>query len=216
MVRASDEFIKSRRYAEELVKRWSESRRRYETKPVHPVTARVNFQRAFAYRIGKRLSEAKIAAYVQAVQAERLTAGVAIALRDKEIEISDLYRLKSLARGHWHGSWRVRRLLRARQQGRRPRRPHRPPRRRGRDRRFPHEHLAMTLDDQRSRVYAAEDLAAGSDRSAEHPVLQVAGFEDHPAVSSDVSGMSQRCSATPTRCSTWTGCTSAGNGRTTG
>ena len=104
MVRASDEFIKSGRYAEELVERWSESRRRYEIKPVHPVTARVNFQRAFAYRIGKRLSEAKIAA-TQAVEAERPTAGVAVALRDKEIEISDLYRSKSLARGHWQGSW---------------------------------------------------------------------------------------------------------------
>ena len=34
----------------------------------------------------------------------------------------------------------------------------------------------MTLDDQRSRVYAAEDLAARIlDRSAEHPVLEVAG-----------------------------------------
>jgi hypothetical protein len=104
MVRASDEFIKSRRYAEELVEKWSPSRRRWEVKPVAPVTARVNFQRAFAARIGRRLAEAQAVA-TEAVTAERPTAGVAVALRDKEIEIVDHYRAHSTARGHWQGSW---------------------------------------------------------------------------------------------------------------
>jgi hypothetical protein len=104
MVRSSDEFIKSGRYAEELVERWSDARRRWEVRPVHPMTARVNFQRAFAARIGRRLSAARTVA-TEEVAAARPAAGVALALRDKDIEISDLYQAKSTARGHWRGSW---------------------------------------------------------------------------------------------------------------
>jgi hypothetical protein len=104
MVRASDEYVKSGRYAEELVEKWSPSRRQWEAKPVHAVTARVNFQRAFALRIGRRLATTK-AAVTAAVDVERPTVGVALALRDKEIEIRDHYRARSRARGHWEGSW---------------------------------------------------------------------------------------------------------------
>ncbi len=175
MVRASDEFIKSGRYAEELVERWSESRRRYEIKPVHPVTARVNFQRAFAYRIGQAALRGEDRRHAgrrgRATDGRRRGRVAGQGDRDLRPVPVEVAGSRSLA-----GFLGVRRLLRARQPGRRPRRPHRPPRRRGRDRRFPHEHLAMTLDDQRSRVYAAEDLAARIlDRSAEHPVLEVAG-----------------------------------------
>lgn len=104
MVRASDEFIKSGRYAEEMVEKWSSSRRRWEVKPIHATTARVNFQRAFALRIGRRLADAKSAA-TESVEAERPAVGVALVLRNKEIEIADHYRAHSRARGHWQGSW---------------------------------------------------------------------------------------------------------------
>jgi hypothetical protein len=103
MVRASDDYVKRGRHADELIDTWSSSRRRWEAKPVHAVTARVNFQRAFALRIGQRLAAAKTAA-TETVAVERPAAGVALALRDKEIEIHDHYKAHSRARGHWEGS----------------------------------------------------------------------------------------------------------------
>ncbi len=103
MVRASDEFISSRRYADELVERWSQRHRRWELRPISPITARLSFQRAYAERIGRRLHQARRAATAEVTQ-ERPTAGVALALRDKEIEIADHYRAHSTARGTWQGS----------------------------------------------------------------------------------------------------------------
>jgi hypothetical protein len=103
MVRASDEFIKSRRYAAEQVERWSDRYRRWELRPISPITARLSFQRAFADRIGRRLQQAKQAATDEVVQ-QRPAASVALALRDKEIELVDHYRTHSTARGTWQGS----------------------------------------------------------------------------------------------------------------
>jgi len=103
MVRSSDEFIKSRRYATEQVERWSAQQRRWELRPVSPITARLSFQRAYAQRIGRRLHEARQAATDRVVE-RRPTAGVALALRDKEIELVDHYRAHTTARGTWQGS----------------------------------------------------------------------------------------------------------------
>lgn len=103
MVRASDEFIKSKAYATERVKHFSRLSRRWERKPVSPITARLSFQRAYAARVGKRLDEAKRAATVEA-KVQRPSAGVALALRDKELELKDHYQAHSQARGTWKGS----------------------------------------------------------------------------------------------------------------
>ena len=134
MVRASDEFIKSGRYAEESTTRWSAAERRWVTRPIHATTARVNFQRAFAGRVGQRLKDARARATAERVRSSAVGAdapwasdamsgaaavasgeqtshpsntssGVALALRAKEIEIADHYRANSTARGHWQGSW---------------------------------------------------------------------------------------------------------------
>ncbi len=118
MVRASDAYIKSGRYAEELVarqvrvegsgrySRWS-GQMRYDyveqERPVHPSTARINFQFAFARRIGKRLAAAKQSAQQQAVAEDR-GSGVELVLRAREVELADHYKATSTARGSWRAS----------------------------------------------------------------------------------------------------------------
>jgi len=73
---------------------------------VHATTARINFQQAFAERIGERLTTARQEAEQQAVEhtpeAER--SGVALVLRDKELELTNHYRSNSTARGSWGGN----------------------------------------------------------------------------------------------------------------
>ncbi len=118
MVRASDAYIKSGRYAEELVARqvrvegsgrysyWA-GNMRYDyveqERAVHPSTARINFQFAFARRIGKRLAAAKQSAQKQAVAEDR-GSGVELVLRAREVELADHYRATSTARGSWRAT----------------------------------------------------------------------------------------------------------------
>jgi hypothetical protein len=117
MVRASDAYIKSGDYAlEKVIKRvavttpgrfggWRQEYQ-YVAKPVHATTARINFQQAFARRIGARLAE------VRKQTEERLIAegpaqegnGVALVLRNREVELADHYKANSSARGSWPGS----------------------------------------------------------------------------------------------------------------
>ncbi len=115
MVRASDEYIKSKRYAQETVGRWVRvppdraSWRRpaqeWQERPVHATTARVNFQQAFAARIGARLKQASQQAQQQAVAADTSgTSGVELVLRAREVELREHYRSVSTARGHWRGT----------------------------------------------------------------------------------------------------------------
>jgi len=118
MVRASDSYIKSGQYAEELVARqvrvegsgrysyWAGNMRyKYveEERPVHPSTARINFQLAFATRIGKRLAAAKKSAQDQAV-AEDPGTGVELVLRAREVDLAAHYKATSTARGSWRAS----------------------------------------------------------------------------------------------------------------
>ena len=116
MVRASDEYIKSRRYARETVGRWVRvppdpasfwrpATQEWQERPVHATTARMNFQQAFAARIGTRLGEAKQQAQRQAVAADVSgTSGVELVLRAREVELRDHYRATSTARGAWRGA----------------------------------------------------------------------------------------------------------------
>jgi hypothetical protein len=115
MVRASDEYIKSKRYAQETVGRWVRvppdpaSWRRptqeWQERPVHATTARVSFQQAFAARIGARLKQASQQAQRQAVAADTSgTSGVELVLRAREVELKEHYRSASTARGSWRGT----------------------------------------------------------------------------------------------------------------
>jgi len=119
MVRASDAYIKSGDYARELVTKrvrvagggrygsWND-RSDYELaeRPVHATTARINFQQAFAVRIGERLTQARQNAEQQMVAelpaADR--SGVALVLRNREVELVDHYKSNSTARGSWGGA----------------------------------------------------------------------------------------------------------------
>ncbi|MBD0321858.1 MAG: DUF2786 domain-containing protein [Aldersonia sp.] len=109
MVRASDAYIKSGAYRKELTDRLvTETRRgrrvqRWTRAPVAAVTARLNFQLAFADRIGQRLAAAKQEAEQEAVEHDR-SSSTALALRDKEIELHDFYSETSEARGTWRGA----------------------------------------------------------------------------------------------------------------
>ncbi|MFX0574257.1 DUF2786 domain-containing protein [Nocardia nepalensis] len=108
MVRASDQYIKSGQYrsatVEKIVteKRWGRKVQRRVQAPVAAVTARLNFQMAFAARIGRRLAEVKAEVEAEVVP-ETVSAGTALALRNKEIELTDFYKRTSEARGTWRG-----------------------------------------------------------------------------------------------------------------
>ncbi len=114
MVAASDGYLKSGAYRGEKASRvvtrdngWY-SRRVVEEKELSPITARLNFQSAFATRIGARLTEARDAAREEAMTAPdvgpRTSASTALALRNKEIEVNDYYKQQSTARGSWRPS----------------------------------------------------------------------------------------------------------------
>lgn len=118
MVRSSDEYIKSKRYAQETIGRWVRvdgprpgwrgPSQEWQERPVHATTARVSFQQAFAARIGARLKQARAQAQQQAVEADTSAlsggSGVEIVLRAKEVELQDHYRSNSTARGSWRGT----------------------------------------------------------------------------------------------------------------
>jgi len=114
MVAACERFLRSGRHKQELT--WGRDGRtgRLVRRPVHGVTARINFQNAFAGVIGERLTEARRQANREAelqyaqpadpVVGERLgTSSVAVAIREKELEIKDFYSETSEARGAWRG-----------------------------------------------------------------------------------------------------------------
>ncbi len=73
-------------------------------RPTPTITARLNFQLAFAARIGVRLTEAREEALAAATEAEDSRPGTAIALRDKDLELKDFYRQASQARGTWRAT----------------------------------------------------------------------------------------------------------------
>ncbi|WP_024796894.1 DUF2786 domain-containing protein [Tomitella biformata] len=114
MVRDSDAYIRSGAYRDEMTVRTVVERRgrqRISTqvrKPVAGVTARLNFQTAYAARIGRRLSETKQETEQAAIDASPATSSeTALVLRNKEIELKDYYSSNSQARGTWRGGARA-------------------------------------------------------------------------------------------------------------
>ncbi|MFF0456160.1 DUF2786 domain-containing protein [Nocardia africana] len=112
MVRASDHYIKSGAYKSATVEkvvvetRWGRKVQRRIQAPVAAVTARLNFQMAFADRIGRRLVQVKADVEAEAVDADTTaaeSAGTALALRNKDLELTDFYSRTSEARGTWRG-----------------------------------------------------------------------------------------------------------------
>lgn len=109
MVAASDNYLKSGAYKGETSARVVTERRGWvarrvvEKKQLSPITARLNFQSAFAERIGKRLAQARDEARAQAVADDggRTDSGTALVLRNKEIEVRDFHKETSTARGTW-------------------------------------------------------------------------------------------------------------------
>lgn len=73
-------------------------------RPTPTITARLNFQLAFGARIGQRLAEARDEARAAATGKHDSRPGTAIALRDKDLELSDFYRQASQARGTWRAT----------------------------------------------------------------------------------------------------------------
>jgi hypothetical protein len=73
-------------------------------RPTPTITARINFQLAFGARIGKRLAEARDEARDQATKARDSRPGTAIALRNKDLELTSFYREASQARGTWRAT----------------------------------------------------------------------------------------------------------------
>ncbi len=71
-------------------------------RPTPTITARLNFQLAFGARVGQRLSEAKADAEREADRQDR--PGTALALRNKDLELTSFYRQSSSARGTWRAS----------------------------------------------------------------------------------------------------------------
>ncbi|MFC0316245.1 DUF2786 domain-containing protein [Gordonia phosphorivorans] len=113
MVAASDAYLKSGAYksetAQQVVTRdygpWR--RRVVEEKALSPITARLNFQSAFAERIGARLLQARDEQRGEALRAEGSgpgTPSTALALRNKELAVADYHRRESTARGSWRPS----------------------------------------------------------------------------------------------------------------
>ncbi|MEU1983598.1 DUF2786 domain-containing protein [Nocardia sp. NPDC019395] len=118
MVQASDRYIKSGAHRSATMEKVVVERRRGRRVrrlvrvPVAGVTARLNFQMAFAARVGARLAEAKVEVERAATTrdehgdvpvSEEQATGTALALRGKEIELADFYTRNSEARGTWRG-----------------------------------------------------------------------------------------------------------------
>jgi hypothetical protein len=110
MVRASDAYLRAGRYRDErqyAQERGPDGRWRTVRKPVHGITARINFQSAFAVRIGERLSAEREQATTEVLAAVRdedaSRPGTALVLQEKALEVANFYQQTSTARGHWRG-----------------------------------------------------------------------------------------------------------------
>ena len=75
-----------------------------EHRPTPTITARLNFHLAFGARVGQRLGAARDEARSAATTGRDQRPGTAVALRNKEVELTSFYREASKARGTWRAS----------------------------------------------------------------------------------------------------------------
>lgn len=121
MVSACDRFLRAGGHHQDLRPARDRRTGRIVSKPVHATTARINFQNAFAGEVGTRLQAARLEANAEAERhyselepssgpvaghqgATSAVSSVALAVRQKELEIGDFYTRTSEARGAWRGS----------------------------------------------------------------------------------------------------------------
>jgi hypothetical protein len=108
MVKASEHYLVTGAYKQEPI--WRQVTRKdeefgwryreWDFAPVSKQTARSNFQKSFADRIGFRLREAKNEAETEAVAAEP---GTALVLVDKSRQVAKFFETNSDAKGYWKG-----------------------------------------------------------------------------------------------------------------
>ena len=92
---------------------WDPSRRRYVSRPVATITARLAFYEAYAWRIGERLDEAREAELAAAVRVTPAQSGeTALALRQKELDVHDFF-AEALRRNNIRGTWAADRRTKA-------------------------------------------------------------------------------------------------------
>lgn len=106
MIRASNTFIRSGAYRDDVRTVWDDRKYEWVTRPVHGTTARISFQDAYTTRVGLRLRTARDEAIAAAkatetaAQAQDASTGTDLVLLGKQVEVQDYYRAHA-------GSWRV-------------------------------------------------------------------------------------------------------------
>ena len=107
MVAASERYLATGAYRDEEIwrevtktNRWGQRYKNWDYAPVPKQTARTNFQRSFAGRIGERLKEAQEKTTAEVI-AE--SAGTELVLADKAAAVVLYHKQNSDARGNWRG-----------------------------------------------------------------------------------------------------------------
>ncbi|TYL50137.1 TIGR04338 family metallohydrolase [Nocardioides sp. BGMRC 2183] len=109
MVADCERYLASGR--RETVRTWDKQRRRWRTKQVATITARLSFYEAYALRIGQRLETARQEAIAEATgpapghPPTATSTETALALRQKEVAVHD-YFAEALRRNRIRGTWR--------------------------------------------------------------------------------------------------------------
>jgi putative metallohydrolase (TIGR04338 family) len=105
MVAECERYLRSGERDEVMV--WDRRKRRYVTKSVATITARLAFYEAYAGRIGERLQAARAATLAAAGVDDSPTAAsssTALALRQKELDVHDHF-AEALRRNNIRGTW---------------------------------------------------------------------------------------------------------------
>ena len=114
MVGACDTYLAAGEWRSHTVTRLERSRSFYGhthmlpvEKPLTKLAARLQFQTAFAERIGRRLADARQEAIDAAIRGETTrpdaSSSTELVMRDKEVAVNDFYTQTSTARGAWRG-----------------------------------------------------------------------------------------------------------------
>lgn len=110
MVRACEAYLAAGEWRGQTVlrevrrgDRWSGYYTDVQETALSRVTARLQFQEAFAERIGDRLQQAR-AESVEAAEVEAQSSSVALVLKGKEVRVTEFYQAHSGARGSWRGA----------------------------------------------------------------------------------------------------------------
>lgn len=82
---------------------WREAER-YDGRRPSKITCRLDFQSAFAWRIGARMKEAADRAREQAEKNAPASSSTALALRDRDVEVRSFYESNTKARGSWRAA----------------------------------------------------------------------------------------------------------------